>query len=194
VVFSATRDADVVDAISKSPNTTFVSKWGAPSLREFVDKIEQILGRGGDPKPPRPFIVHGHDSEEKLALKNYLQNTLGLPEPVILHELPSLGRTVIEKLEETEQTIDIVFVLLTPDDVIAGPKGTNDEKRRARQNVIFELGYFLGVFGRRSNRVFLLYKGDLDLPSDLGGIIYIDVSNGIVSAGETIRRELADVR
>ena len=59
--------------------------------------------------------------------------------------------------------------------------------------MIFELGYFLGVFGRSSGRVFLLHKGALDLPSDISGVIYIDISNGVDAAGENIRRELADV-
>lgn len=57
-------------------------------------------------------------------------------------------------------------------------------KRRARQNVIFELGFFLGVLGRESGRVILLYVNPLELPSDLSGLIYIDVTNGIESAGK----------
>ena len=137
--------------------------------------------------------MHGHDTTEKLALKNYLQNTLRLPEPIILHEQPSLGRTIIEKLEEYALGTDLVFVLLTPDDAMANGGDTNDNLRRARQNVIFELGYFLGVLGRRSGRVFLLHKGGLDLPSDLSGIVYIDIANGVEAAGETIRREVAHV-
>ncbi len=70
---------------------------------------------------------------------------------------------------------------------------TDDEKHRARQNVILELGYFLGVLGRETGRVVLLYKGPLDVPSDLSGVVYIDISNGIEAAGEKIRKELKDV-
>jgi predicted nucleotide-binding protein len=84
----------------------------------------------------------------------------------------------------------LVFVLLTPDDVVANPSDPDDQKRRARQNVIFELGFFLGKLGRGSGKVLLLHKGPLDIPSDIIGIEYIDIANGIVSAGETIRREL----
>ena len=67
---------------------------------------------------------------------------------------------------------------------------TDTEKRRARQNVIFEMGFFLGKLGRTSGKVLLLHKGSLDIPSDIAGIEYIDVTNGINSAGEKIRREL----
>jgi predicted nucleotide-binding protein len=107
--------------------------------------------------------------------------------------MPSLGRTIIEKLEAYASRAHLAFVLLTPDDKMAPAGASNDDKRRARQNVIFELGYFLGTFGRLSSRVFLLHKGDLDLPSDLSGVIYIDIANGVEAAGEAIRRELPHV-
>ena len=137
----------------------------------------------------RSFIVHGHDENPKLALKNYLQNTLRWPEPVILAEKPSGGKTIIEKFEDHSQTIDVVFVLLTPDDMGSLVGGLS--AARARQNVVFELGYFVGKFGRTSGRVILLQKGDLELPSDLAGVIYIDISNGVEATGEKIRKEVA---
>lgn len=134
-------------------------------------------------KKMKSFIVHGHDTQEKLALKNYIQNTLHQEEPIILAEQPSKGRTIIEKFEDLSSETSVVFVLLTPDDQYG-------KENRARQNVIFELGYFLGKFGRKSGRIVLLYKGDLDLPSDISGIIYINIDNRIEASGEQIRREL----
>jgi len=140
----------------------------------------------------RCFIVHGHDDAAKLGLKDYLQNTLELPEPVILHQQPNIGRTVIEKFEECSEDIDVAFVLLTPDDIGGLPGG--EQRERARQNVIFELGFFVGRFGRRSGRIIVLHKGDLEIPSDLAGVVYIDISSGIESAGEKIRKELMELR
>lgn len=136
----------------------------------------------------RCFITHGHDSGLKLELKDYLQNTLKVPEPIILHQQPNRGRTVIEKFEECSDQVDVAFVLLTPDDI--GGLTTAELKERARQNVIYELGVFVGRFGRKSGRVILLHKGTLELPSDLFGVIYIDVNQGIDAAGEAIRKEL----
>lgn len=136
----------------------------------------------------RSFIVHGHDENAKLALKNYLQNTFHWPEPVILAEKPSGGKTIIEKFEDYSDNIDVVFVLLTPDDM--GGAAGSAAAARARQNVIYELGHFAGRFGRTSGRVILLHKGNLELPSDLAGVVYIDISNGIPAAGEEIRREM----
>lgn len=194
LVFSATNDSDLIDAITRDSHSRFLSKWNTPSLSDLLFAIQSLTGDNSiRPSKARSFIVHGHDTTQKLALKNYLQNVLRLPEPIILHEQPSLGRTIIEKLESLASTTDIAFVLLTPDDKVSEGDGTNDEKRRARQNVIFELGYFLGIFGRSSGRVILLYKGKLDLPSDLSGVVYIDISNGVEAAGEDMRRELAHV-
>ncbi len=66
----------------------------------------------------------------------------------------------------------------------------NENSRRARQNVIFELGYCMGKLGRKSGRVIVLLKGDVDIPSDLGGILYINIDNGIAAAGEQIRKAI----
>ena len=141
--------------------------------------------------PVQIFIVHGHDNMAKLELKNYLQSNLNLPEPIILHEKPSHGRTIIEKFEDYANNATLAFVLLTPDDVSAQPDDSNSKKYRARQNVIFEMGYFLGLFGRKEGRVILLYKGTLEIPSDISGLVYVDISNGIEASGEQIRKEIA---
>ena len=155
------------------------SMTGAPS------RNEESSGR-----EIRPFIVHGHDHQSLYELKDYLQNTLKLGEPVILRQMPGRGKTLIEKFEREAEAVELVFVLLTPDDLVANPSDPDDQKRRARQNVILELGFFLGKLGRESGRVLLLHKGPLEIPSDIIGIEYIDIANGIESAGETIRREL----
>lgn len=193
LAYSATPDRDVVDTLSGCAHTYFMSKWTTPSLKDLIEKIEEILGVKHPSPLPRPFIVHGHDEATKFAVKNYLQNVLKLPEPIILHEQPNLGRTVIEKFEHYSAQTQLVFVILTPDDTAMNSDGKNEDKRRARQNVILELGFFLGTLGRESGRVFLLYKGPLELPSDLSGVVYIDITKGIDAAGEQIRKELQHV-
>lgn len=144
------------------------------------------------PKKGEVFLVHGHDDEAKYETKNYLQNTLHFPEPIVLHEQPSRGMTIIEKFERAARKAKLVFVLLTPDDPVALPDSSEVDKRRARQNVIFEMGYFLGKLNRRTGRVVLLHKGDVELPSDISGVVYIDITSGVESAGEVIRRELEE--
>jgi len=193
IVYSATQDESITASINEHAHSAFISKWNGYSLKNFIAYIQKTLGLSCALPSPQSFIVHGHDETIKLELKNFLQNTLKLPEPIVLHEQPNLGRTIIEKFEDYAAMSALVFVLLTPDDKGASVDETDDMKRRARQNVIFEMGYFLGALGRKSGRVILLYRSSLDLPSDLSGVVYIDVSKGIESAGENIRKEIAHV-
>ena len=160
-------------------------------IEKLISTVKKIVNETEKELNVKSFIVHGHDDTSKLELKNYLQNVLKMPEPIILHEQLTMGRTIIEKFEAHSSNTDVVFVLLTPDDVGAVAQESNKMKRRARQNVIFEMGYFLGKMQRGSGRVILLHKGDIELPSDISGIIYIDITNGISAAGEDIRREIS---
>lgn len=118
----------------------------------------------------RVFVVHGHDEAMKQAIARILE-ILGL-EPIILHEKPHQGRTIIEKFTDYS---DVAFavVLLSPDDLAYPKDGPPDEgKLRARQNVIFELGFFIGKLGR--DRVLALYREDenFEMPSDYSGVLY----------------------
>ena len=118
------------------------------------------------------FIVHGTDVGAKDAVARLLTK-LGL-EPVVLHEQPNQGRTIIEKFEEYAQ-VSFAVVLLTPDD-IGGRHGQLDGLQpRARQNVIFELGFFLGKLGRRGTCALL--KEAVEIPSDYDGVLYIPMDD-----------------
>lgn len=116
------------------------------------------------------FIVHGHDELAKQTVARFISQ-MNL-EPIILHEQPTGGKTIIEKLL-SHSGVPFAVVLLTPDDV-GHPLGHTDQARpRARQNVIMELGLFLGAIGRE--RVCALCKGDLEIPSDYHGVIYVQM-------------------
>jgi predicted nucleotide-binding protein len=114
------------------------------------------------------FVVHGHDEAIKQSVARLLEK-LGL-QPIILHEKATEGRTIIEKLEHYSD-VDFAVILLTPDDIGADKERPSELKPRARQNVILELGFFLGRLGRK--KVCPLYRGPMDLPSDYIGVGYI---------------------
>ena len=114
------------------------------------------------------FIVHGHDNVMKLEVANYILSELKL-QPIILNECPNKGKTVIEKFEEYSKDVSFAIVLLSPDDV--GGINKDDLKGRARQNVIFEFGYFVSKLGRE--KVCALYKYEIEKPSDIDGVLYI---------------------
>ncbi|MBP7662493.1 MAG: nucleotide-binding protein [Shewanella sp.] len=123
-------------------------------------------------KSKKVFIVHGHDGETKYRTANFLrQHDL---EPIILHLKASRNRTIIEKLEKYTEDVGYGIVLYTPDDLgQVKPKALNGElDNRARQNVIFEHGYLMGLIGREN--VVAIVKGDIELPNDISGVVYID--------------------
>jgi len=121
------------------------------------------------------FIVHGHDEEIKQAIARTVEK-IGLV-PIILHEQLNKGRTIIEKFEDYAN-VNFAIVLLSPDD-IAYPKNKSSEDKnfRPRQNVIFELGFFVGKLGRE--HVFILCKEEenFEIPSDYSGICYTPYDN-----------------
>lgn len=184
IVNTGSDDHDLEVWYGGDPDVSFLRKTA--DLLPLLRAVQAALH--SSTKDLRPFIVHGRDREALLELKLFLQNSLGFSEPIVLSEMASLGRTVIEKFEHYAAQADLVFVLLTPDDIVGSESDPN--RSRARQNVVFELGYFLGLLRRQSGRVFLLYKGDLEIPSDLGGVVYICIDHGIQAAGEQVRREL----
>jgi predicted nucleotide-binding protein len=114
------------------------------------------------------FIVHGHDETAKTNVARFVEK-LGL-EAIILHEQPNKGQTIIEKFESNAANVGFAVVLLTPDDVGAPKNSQKDVNARARQNVILELGYFCGALGR--NNVCVLYKEEIEIPSDYLGVVY----------------------
>lgn len=167
----------------------YVLKSDGPEALIDVLRASGLLHK----RKPQAFIVHGHDEPALQELKNYLRDTLSFGEVVVLRDMESCGRTILEKFEDYANEVDAVFVLLTPDDVVVDLNASDTEKRRARQNVLFEMGFFYGSLGRLSGRVIALYKGPTDLPSDIVGVSWIDISAGIHSAGEQIRKEITAV-
>lgn len=115
------------------------------------------------------FIVHGHNTEVKINIARTLEK-LKL-NPIILHEQINGGKTIIEKFE-THSDVGFAIILLTDDD-LGKSKLEEMNKPRARQNVILELGYFIGKLGR--HKVCTLYSKGVELPSDLYGILYIEI-------------------
>jgi predicted nucleotide-binding protein len=137
------------------------------------------------------FVVHGHDDKSKSELEILLAE-VGL-EPVVLHRKPDEGQTIIEKFEK-HSDVGYAFILLTPDEVAylaseeSKPDTERKKEKRARPNVIFEFGFFVGKLGR--NRVCCLYRGDVALPSDVGGFLYKKFNSSIEEVAYNIIKEL----
>ncbi len=127
------------------------------------------------PDSGKVFVVHGHDEEAKQSVARFLER-IDL-EPIILHEQPDKGRTVIEKFEQNAEPVGFAVVIATPDDVGASGNQMDKLQPRARQNVVLELGYFVGRLGR--DKVCVLKKGGIEMPSDYIGVVYKELdANG----------------
>lgn len=151
---------------------------------EALELLNQVVSRltgsassvhaQADPNRPteRVFIVHGHNHAVKESVARFVEK-LGLA-AIVLHELPNEGRTIIEKFESHSQ-VEYAVVLLTADDEgsIKGASDTALRVPRARQNVVFELGFFSAKLGR--SRVAVLYEEGVEIPSDFSGILYIPI-------------------
>ena len=133
------------------------------------------------------FIVHGHSDTAKTQLKSLLA-ALGL-QPVVLSEQTHHGRTIMEELEFYSTTCSFAIVLMTPDD-LAGD-GEAKSLRRARQNVILELGWFMGRLGREN--VILISQGEIELPSDVLGVLYLPFKTDVHEVAAEISKQLRDV-
>lgn len=162
---------------SYTPESSFAKAWESGKtefigvLNSIISEIELFDEQPADSKigikSNKVFVVHGHNDTMKLAVARIIEK-LGL-EPIILHEQPNKGRTIIEKLERLSQDVSFAVVLLSADDKM------DDGKYRARQNVVLELGYFISKLGREN--VVALYDISsgtelLDIPSDISGVLY----------------------
>lgn len=143
-------------------------------FEERIADAPSVSGAGA-PRPEkkpgssrRIFVVHGRDDGTKETIARYLSKLDLIP--IILHEQPSQGKTIIEKFE-SHADVDFAVVLFTPDDIGHAAGEPQNARPRARQNVVLELGFFMGALGR--HRVCVLYKGDIEMPSDYAGVVYV---------------------
>lgn len=137
-----------------------------------INAASATLATRSSAKSNKVFVVHGHDEGARETIARFLER-LGFV-PVILHEQANQGRTIIEKVE-AHGDVGFAVVLLTVDDE-GRIRGTTELRPRARQNVLLELGYFIGRLGR--DRVCALKRGDVELPSDFAGVVWETMDAG----------------
>lgn len=129
------------------------------------------------------FIVHGHDEKSRYELCNILKDELQL-EPIVLLEKPNNSiETIISKFERLAKDCSYAIILLTPDDLVG-------ENRRARQNVVFELGYFLGKFQTEQERkIIIMKKSGVEIPSDISGVLYLEYNKDVKEVYLDLKRQ-----
>lgn len=165
-------------------------------LREAEHRLATALERGKAAIPSRErqtmtaahanhvLIIHGHDERNVYVLKDLLHSKLGLAEPVIMAQQMVPGASLPEKFERLAGNVQFAVALLTPDDQGCAV-AASEWKPRPRQNTLIEIGWFWGRLGR--DRVLLLVKEELELPSDLQGLEYYRFQTNVEDVSEKIR-------
>jgi predicted nucleotide-binding protein len=141
----------------------------------------------------RVFVVHGHDEAARELVVRVLEK-LEIT-PVIVHEHANRGKTLAEKLRH-HGCVPFAVVLLTPDDE-GRVVGADHLRFRARQNVLLDLGYFVGWLGEA--KVCALHRDEVALPADWNGVKWVPLdadgtwrlvlARALKAAGFTINME-----
>lgn len=176
-------------SISRTANT-YVDSVYAAQQAAIADKERNKTRTESSNRNKRPitnqvFVVHGHDEAMKEAVARVLERQD--LEPIILSEWPGRGMTIIEKFE-AHADVGFAVVLLSPDDLAYSKGGSQAEaKSRGRQNVIFELGFFVGRLGR--NRVLVIHRkaDNFEMLSDYAGVEYKAYDNRKAWATELVK-------
>lgn len=118
------------------------------------------------------FVVHGRDKAPRLEVQQFIERCTNC-KPIILSDQPNQGRDLLGKFQREAETACFAVVIMSGDDEGRLRASEGEPRPRARQNVIFELGYFIGLLGRE--KVAVLYESNVEIPSDFGGVVYIQM-------------------
>jgi len=169
------------------PEPMHFSRARIAGLVRLIDQVFEIRANSGlgQHAPTAAlrcvFVSHGR-SQDWRAVQAFVEKDVGL-RTIELAQEPSLGRTVIEKLEDHAGECDGAVIVMTGDDMAM------DGEVRVRENVMHEIGYFHGRYGRRN--VILLHEESVNTPTNLAGIVYVPFPKGAVEAGfHVLQREL----
>ena len=175
------RREDTVKAVAAAMRKgakDFISKRDADAVHQIVIRAQEVLMQ----EKNRIFLSFGHNKLIRLELEKFVESRLGIS-TIVLEDLPNQGLTIVEKLEKAAKQCSFALILLTKDD-----EQKNDAVR-ARQNVIHELGFFQGKYGRK-NVVLLAEKG-VELFSNISGIVRIEFEAAhFESIFDPLRREI----
>lgn len=183
--------------IETKPTLEMAAKPDAPAPMHFsraqverlvrdIDQVFEIRANSEleQPKqtaPQRVFISHGRSNDWRVV-QPFIEKDVGFP-TVELAQEPNLGRTLIEKLIDNADRCDSAVIVMTGDDV------ANEDETRVRENVMHEIGFFQGRYGR--NVVILLHEEGVNVPNNLAGVAYIPFPKDNIGAGlHVLQREL----
>lgn len=168
-----------------------------PKLRDFIagKNFEKTAGTAPDApsgtrrlhtslngaEPAVVFITHGRNKRHLTRIQHILATMRVVP--VFVLEDMTGTRSFIEMIE-AHRRIDFAVCVLSGDDE-GRRKEDPDLKTRARQNVVFEVGYFCGKIGR--SNVVLVVDEDVEMPSNIANTKVLSISE----SADKLRRSFA---
>jgi predicted nucleotide-binding protein len=192
---TATRSASII-----GKEETILFKVSASKLEPIINKHPDILKRIAielaNRLRERSKFIHEPNSKNKIfigssseALKiaEYIKKNIATDYSecsVWSDGVFSLSKTTIENLIEVSKQYDFAVLVLSPDDM------THSRKKKVcspRDNVVFELGLFIGALGRDRTYIVVQSGVDLKLPSDLLGVTVLNFHSG---SSKTLSRRL----
>jgi predicted nucleotide-binding protein len=171
---------EMVQTDSSTPKLFHYSREQLEQLGRDIDQIFEMRANSELSQPSRQsvtehrrvFISHGRSADWR-EVQAYIEKDIGLATLELAQE-PSAGQTIIEKLETHAAGCDSAVIVMTGDDIDASGQA------RARENVMHEIGFFQGKYGR--SRVCLLHEEAVTIPTNLSGVVYVPFPKGNVAA------------
>ena len=160
--------------------SALVFKEGLDITRDLIKKVNQESLKVKDGSKNK------EDHGTLRRVKEFIKEDIGM-EPIVLMDEANNGKTIPEKFEEYANECDYAIILMTPDDKLKY-EGIEETIYRARQNVILELGYFWNKFNRKNFCV--LKKGNIESPSDIQGIVYLEFKNEVEEVFYRLTKEI----
>jgi len=179
-------EATMVAPDPGQPAPVHFSRAQAERLIRDIDQIFEIRANSQLEQPKqeaarRVFITHGRSNDWRVV-QPFIERDVGL-QTIELAQEANLGRTIIEKLIDNAARCTSAVIVMTGDDV------ANEDEGRVRENVMHEIGFFQGHYGR--NFVILLHEDGVNIPTNLAGVAYVPFPKGNIEAAfHVLQREL----
>jgi predicted nucleotide-binding protein len=146
------------------------------NLRSTYRLDQRYLKSSGE----KVFVIHGHAEESDLETLLGIIHAQGY-EAKVLRDLPRVGHTLMQRFLGYANECFCAVCLMTEDDQV---ENQGKSYHQARPNVVFELGWFYGRFGPES--LCIVCVGNPVIPSDLGGVMQMDLESGSQDLVETL--------
>ena len=187
--FQSIKTEPETEMAPSGPEKKVVWHFSRRQVEKLSRDLEQIfelranseLEQPKTESPRRVFISHGRSAEWR-KVQPFIEKDVEL-QTIELAQEPNAGRTIIEKLIDNSKRCDSAVIVMTGDDF------TQKEEARVRENVMHEIGFFQGSYGR--HKVILLHEEGVNIPSNLSGVAYVPFPKDNIDAGfHVLQREL----